>query len=219
MYLKNITGTLCKISFVLILGCITLQSNAQQFRYGAFVAPGVNWWIVEGDLYISSGSNLSFQVGGMLDLTLGESERFALQSGLNFTSAPGAFEQNPESLSFQGKAWDYSIKTVDLPILLRLRSDELGKTVLFAQYGLTLGFTIADNIQFRDGKNGGDAFDYEGMNTSLTMGAGIEYALNDNMDLMINAFFMNGTKNMLIDDANDDNMFPQQLGIRAGILF
>lgn len=57
------------------------------------------------------------------------------------------------------------------------------------------------------------------MNTSLTMGAGIEYALNDNMDLMINAFFMNGTKNMLIDDANDDNMFPQQLGIRAGILF
>jgi hypothetical protein len=32
-------------------------------------------------------------------------------------------------------------------------------------------------------------------------------------------FFQNGTKNMIITNANDDNMFPQQLGLRAGILF
>ena len=219
MYLQNNFAPLKKIVLILFFACIAYQSNAQQVRFGVNIAPAVNWWLVEGDLYITSGNNFAFQVGGMVDLTLGEKERFAIHSGLNFTSAPGSFEQNPNSLSFQGKAWDYKVKTLDLPILLRLRSDDLGKTVLFAQYGLTLGFTIADEITIRDGKGGGDSFGYESLNTSLTMGAGIEYELNDNMDLMINAFFQNGTKNMLISDANDDNMFPQQLGIRAGILF
>lgn len=205
-----------------LISCFVLFSytaSAQQFRYGANIAPSASWWIVEGDLYITSGNSIGFQVGGTIDLTLGESERFAIQSGLNFTSAPGKFEQNPESPSFAGKAWDYSVKTIDLPIFLRLRSDELGKTVLFAQYGLTLGFTMASEVKIRDGKNGGNEFDYESLNTSLTMGTGIEYALNDNMDLMLTVFFQNGTKNMLISNANDDNMFPQQLGLRAGILF
>lgn len=219
MFSRIITSSLLKISFVFIFALLTQHTFAQQFRYGASIAPSVNWWIVDGDLYISSGGKASFQVGGMIDYTIGEKERFALHTGLNFTSAPGSFEQNPESLSFQGKAWDYAIKTLDLPLMLRLRSDELGKTVLFAEYGLTLGFTIADKITIREGKGGGSGFDYEKVNTSLTMGAGIEYEINENMDLIINAFFQNGTKNMVIDDANDDNMYPQQLGLRVGLLF
>ena len=75
-----------------LISCFVLFSftaSAQQFRYGANIAPAASWWIVEGDLYITSGNSIGFQVGGTIDLTLGESERFAIQSGLNFTSTPG----------------------------------------------------------------------------------------------------------------------------------
>ncbi len=212
-----------KYSIATLFSLFLLSSlSAQNFRYGASVAPAASWWIVEGDNYISSGTSIGFQLGGMIDLTLGEQERFALHSGLNFTSAPGSYEQNPEVPSFQGKSWDFAVTTLDLPVLLRLRSNVMGKTVLFAQYGVTLGFTLTDKVTVNDGKGGGDDFDYEGSNTSLTMGAGLEYALNDDMGLMFTAFFQNGIKNMVINNLNPDNdsrYFPQQIGIRAGVLF
>lgn len=206
------------ICFILISTAL----SAQQFRYGAGIAPSLSWFIVEGDNYITSGNSLGLQLGGIADLTIGSNERFAIQSGLNFTMAPAGYEQNPEVPSFSGKSWDFGVTTLDLPILLRLRSDELGKTVLFAQYGVTLGFTLSGKVTVNDGKAGGDDFEYEGSNTSLTMGAGLEYNLSDDMGLMFNAFFQNGIKNMVINNLNPDNdsrYFPQQVGVRAAVLF
>lgn len=195
---------------------------AQNLRYGAAVAPCASWWIVEGDNYISSGTSIGFQLGGVIDLTLGEQERFALQSGLHFTSAPGSYEQNPEVASFQGKSWDFSVTTLDLPVLMRLRSNVMGHTVVFVQYGVTLGFTLSDKVTVNNGKAGGDDFIYAGSNTSLTMGTGMEYMLDDGKALVFSAFFQNGIKNMVINNLNPDNdsrYFPQQIGIRAGVLF
>lgn len=206
----------------IIFCSLAVAASAQQFRYGANVAPTVSFWLVEGDNYVPNGMKVGFQVGGTIDLTLGDAERFALQSGLNFTSAPGAFKDNPEGLASNGKAWDYSITTLDLPILLRLRSDELGKAVLFAQYGLTLGFTLTEKITVNDGKNGGSSFDYEGSNTSLSMGAGAEFGLDNDKTLVFTGFFQNGIKNMVVNTNNPENdsrYFPQQVGLRATMLF
>ena len=39
-----------------LISCFVLFSftaSAQQFRYGANIAPAASWWIVEGDLYIT----------------------------------------------------------------------------------------------------------------------------------------------------------------------
>ena len=206
----------------IIFCSLAIAASAQQFRYGANVAPTVSFWLVEGDNYVPDGTKIGFQLGGTIDLTLGNNERFALQSGLNFTSAPGAFKDNPEGLASNGKAWDYSITTLDLPILLRLRSDELGKTVLFAQYGLTMGFTLTEKITVNDGKNGGSSFDYEGSNRSLTMGAGAEVMMDNDMTLVFTGFFMNGTKSMVVNTSNPNNdsrYFPLQIGLRATVLF
>lgn len=201
---------------------VSISTYAQQFRLGGAIAPTGSFWLVEGDNYIPTGTRIGFQLGGIADLSLGENERFALQSGLNFTSAPGGFEDNPVGLNSNGKTWDFNVTTLDLPILLRLRSDELGKVVLFAQYGVTLGFTMSSKIIVNDDKQGGENFEYQGANTSLTMGAGLEYALSDDMSLLFNAFFQNGVKDMVINNLNQNNdsrYYPQQIGLRAGILF
>lgn len=208
--------------FTILFCTLSLALSAQQFRYGASLAPTVSWWLVEGDNYISSGSKIGFQLGGTLDLTLGSKERFALQTGLNFTSAPGAYEDNPVGLNSNGKSWDFSVTTIDLPLQLRLRSDQLGKVVLFAQYGATFGFTLSSKITVNDGKSGGDNFEYEGSNTSLTMGTGLEYAMSDDRSLVFTLFFMNGIKSMVVNTQNPDNdsrYYPQQVGLRGTFLF
>lgn len=201
---------------------LAISTQAQSFRFGASFAPSTTWWLVEGDNYTSTEKKLGLQFGGELDLVIGETGRFALSSGLRFTTAPGSFEQNPESQGYQGKAWDCKVSTLDLPIMLRLRSNEMGKSVLFAQYGVTMGFTLTSDIGIAGGKGGGDDFEYEGSNTSLTMGAGMEYLLSDDMTLMFTAFFQNGVKNMVLNTQNSDNdsrYFPQQVGVRATVLF
>lgn len=206
---------------IIVFVLIYTSNYAQEFRFGPALTPVSSWWIVEGDLYVTSGSSLGFQVGATIDQTLGSSERFALVTGLNFNHVKLGFEEvagGPDTVTSL-KGWTFNVNSLDLPLLLKLRSDELGNTVLFAQYGLTLGFKLTENIAVNDGKNGGEAFEYLGMNSSLTMGAGIEQSIANDKVLVIGAHFQNGIRNTLISNANDDNMFTQQLGIRAALLF
>ena len=204
--------------YILIFSFIAISANAQQFRYGAFLAPQISFWSVEGDLYANDGNNFGYQIGVMIDQTIGSKERFAISSGLNWNSAPGGFV----SASLQnntGKEWHWKVNTVDLPISVRLRSDQLNKTVLYAQYGVNIGFTIKSSATNEKGNDAGQGFEYEKVNPSLAMGFGIENELNNNMTLIIGAYFINGVKNMIIDDANDDNMYPQQIGLKGGVFF
>jgi len=208
-----------KIILLISISAVCLSCYAQQFRYGAHVSPAIGWWRIEGDLYQSVGTKFGVQAGAIIDLTLGSSERFALTSGLNWNMAPGGFEEaNPNTNNNAVKEWNFGVHSLDVPITVRLRSDQLNKSVLYVQYGITLGFTLASSITNEGGKQAGTGFDYESMNPSLTMGAGIEQSLSEDKALIIGIFFQNGIRNVVIDNANDDNMFPQQVGLKAGIL-
>ncbi|MBP9795950.1 MAG: outer membrane beta-barrel protein [Chitinophagales bacterium] len=204
--------------FVVLFTFISLAANAQQFRYGGFIAPQISFWSVEGDLYANNGNGFGYQIGVMADQTIGSKERFAISTGLTWNAAPGGFV----SASLQnntGKEWHWKVNTLDIPISIRLRSDQLKKTVLYAQYGVNIGITMSTSIKNEKGNDGSQGFEYEKINPSLAMGFGIENQINDKMTLLIGTYFINGVKNMIIDDANDDNMFPQQVGLKCGILF
>ncbi len=207
---KVLTIIICAASFAV---------NAQQFRIGASITPSIGFWDIEGDLYESSGTKFGVQAGLIVDQTLGSSERFALTSGLSWNLNPGGFQTANANGNTAFKAWNFNVMSIDLPITVRLRSDQLNKTVLFVQYGANFGFTLLKKVSLDGGQSGGGGFDYESVNPSLAMGAGIEYSISDEKALMINLYFLNGLKNMVIDNANDDNMFPQQLGLRVGMFF
>lgn len=205
--------------FFLLLTLTTISLNAQQFRYGVNIAPQASWWIVDGDLYIYNGTKVGLQAGFMIDQTLGEKERFALSTGLNYNFAPGGFETNPEGQNPDNpKEFNFKVMSLDLPLMVKLRSDQLNKTVLYAQYGLTLGFTLAKGLSGANGQTV-TGVDYEGMNMSLTMGVGGEVELASSKTLLIGTYFQNGIVNMLIDNAKDDDMYPQHVGLRVGMFF
>ncbi|MEZ5012790.1 MAG: outer membrane beta-barrel protein [Chitinophagales bacterium] len=208
-YIKIITACL----FFVIAGIHSAE--AQSFRYGPAIAPAIGFWKVDGDLYVANGARFGFQAGIMAEQTIGSAERFAFTTGLNWNTNPGGFET--VATGNQAKAWQFKVHSLDIPLTFRLRSDELGSNVLYAQYGMTLGFTVASKISRDGGKDGGEGFDYEGFNPSLTMAVGMEHILDNDKSLLFGLFFQNGIKNMVIDNANDDNMYPQQIGLRVGM--
>lgn len=172
---------------------------------------------MEGDLYANNGNGFGYQIGVMADQTIGSKERFAISTGLTWNAAPGGFV----SASLQnntGKEWHWKVNTLDIPISIRLRSDQLKKTVLYAQYGVNIGITMSTSIKMKRATMV-HRIRIRKINPSLAMGFGIENQINDKMTLLIGTYFINGVKNMIIDDANDDNMFPQQVGLKCGILF
>ena len=57
--------------FVVLFTFISLAANAQQFRYGGFIAPQISFWSVEGDLYANNGNGFGYQIGVMADQTIG----------------------------------------------------------------------------------------------------------------------------------------------------
>ncbi|HMU68481.1 MAG TPA: hypothetical protein PKC38_00665, partial [Chitinophagales bacterium] len=59
-------------------------------------------------------------------------------------------------------------------------------------------------------------------NTSLSMGAGAEFGLDNDKTLVFTGFFQNGIKSMVVNTNNPNNdsrYFPQQVGLRATMLF
>ena len=75
-----------------------------------------------------------------------------------------------------------------------------------------------EDTNFRD-KDNESGSQYQLLNVSLTLGAGLEYSMAENTSIMAGIFFQNGFANVIDDDIDDNSSTLKQFGIRLGVLF
>ena len=204
--------------------------SAQEFRFGLTASPVFDWVRVDGELYENVGTKVGFQYGILFDQTIGSVERYAFSTGvlINYanvgvTSTDTAFDITAE--------WTARSQYIEIPLSIRLRTNEINYFSYYGQFGLTPGFCIksrgdlfindvafVEDVNLRDTDNLTGA-QYQLFNVSLTLGAGTEYSIAENTSIMAGVFFQNGFANILDDDVDDNNTTLKQLGIRIGVLF
>lgn len=220
-----------KIILSTLFFCAILSAvQAQQFRFGLTASPVFDWVKVDGELYENTGTKAGFQYGLLFDQTIGSVERYAFSTGViinyvnvGITATDTVFDNTAE--------WVARSQYIEIPLSIRLRTNEINYFSYYGQFGITPGFCIksrgdllvndvplVEDVNLRESDNLTGA-QYQLFNMSLTLGIGTEYSIAENTNIMAGIFFQNGFANILDDDIDDNNAFLKQLGIRLGVLF
>ncbi len=225
--MKKIIGLLVAVLFGTAL---TQAQDNSDFRFGFKVEPNVSWFSPKDKNLEATGSSLRFSYGLNADIMF--TDNYAFGTGLTVASNGGEVtylsEYSNESGNFiVEKVRDYNNKYVEIPLTLKLRTNEIGYMTYWFQFGLGLGVNIDarvdEEIEFKyqqiTGANEDLIWskevslpakvtnDKEPINsevrtfrTSLIIGAGVEYSLSGSTAIIGGITFNNGFTNVLKKD-------------------
>ena len=217
-----------KIITLIVFGLIFLNLSAQsdgfendplannyqenrKFRIGLQFNPQVSWIKPNTSGFENEGSKVGFTYGLSTEFFL--TKNYLFSTGLFIANLGG-------ELSFQGLYVDnnqtyvpslvkqtYSINYFEIPLTLKLRTNEIGYMTYFGQFGLTSSIKFKSTSDFTypdinnqpkvEGKN--TASDIFFTNLYLTVGGGAEYNISGNTSLMVGLTYNNGFILNLLD--------------------
>jgi hypothetical protein len=216
--MKNIAW----LTFALVFA--TAEMHAQdynKYRFGFKVEPNMSWFGPKQNYLEASDNKLRFSFGLNADFHF--TENYAIGTGMNVFTTGGEltylklhFEDSKDHIVRTVR--DYSLKFVEIPLTLKLRTNEIGYITYWGQFGLGLGVKFDakvdesfsyEYVQEDQGwvesvgkedvttENVNISGDIQPIRTSLIIGAGIEYSFSGSTALMAGIVFNNGFTNVL----------------------
>lgn len=228
---------------------ITLPSSAQDggsdyktFRFGLAVQPNLSWMKVDSKEFESNGISGKFSYGLMAEYNF--AQNYSLASGIQILTTGGrvnyktpVYFQEDGKVEINGSNFllgkrTYGTQYLNIPIALKMRTNEIGYMAYFAQFGLDAGFKT--NARAKD--KGSDnvtvtnpapvpgntttkhnvSSDVNFFRMALNIGAGAEYNLSGNTSLIFGINYSNGFVNILKKNSAQlkvsDNNNPFGLG-------
>lgn len=228
-----------KIVLMMLLGLTVTIANAQdevpRVRFGITTSPALSW-LKGADKNVSGGKvRAGFEYGLLLDINLSKKHNnYAISTGITGLINGGnavydslIISQNP---LFIGNDVDarFKMQYVNVPVSLKLKTNEIGYITYFGQIGFVSGFRVgarvdSDDLGYENNKLAKDnetIFKAPLFALGLNVGAGIEYALNDRTALLLGVNFVNNfTNGIKITTEDKDKQAFKYLLLRAGILF
>ena len=192
---------------------------AQKFHFGLAVTPCMAWLHAGSDDLSGDGSKIGFNYGLVTEFAITDNYSFA--TGLTVDSKGGKLRSKNatvDSLNFHG---EYSIRYVDVPLTLKMKTNPIGYIRYYGQFGLAPGFLIGANGTYKYGStvlidNADIKSGINNFNVSLVIGLGIEYNLSGNTNLLVGVVYKNGFSDVL-DGSSKAN--ANTLGLNIGVLF
>jgi hypothetical protein len=212
---------------------MTAALSAQDFRkfhFGFKASPNMSWMKSDDSKNLESqGAAFRFSYGLVADIHF--TENYAFGTGFSIMTTGGKLNYYKD-LQEEGKLFiaelerNYTMKYVDIPLTLKMKTNEIGYLTYWGQFGLGLGVNINaksnDKYTFkreaeiinaegdlkedgwmvsqRLGMNEDDVNikrDAQILRTALVFGAGVEYSLSGSTRLLAGAMFSNGFSNAL----------------------
>lgn len=216
-----------KVLALLAIAVVTLPNlNAQDdqsVRFGIKLSPNVGWLRSDTKGLSSEGTKLGFTFGLMADFPLGISGNYAFASGLYLTNVGGGFttklafvenSSGPEIL--KAMQTDLSLRYVDIPLTIKMKTNEIGYIRYFGQLGFMPSFNIRSKADFEvpvttgtlangtpivqsfELKESEDFLDDTNLfRAALVIGGGMEYNFSGRTSLMVGVTYNNGFTNLL----------------------
>ena len=190
------------------------QDENRKVRFGLQLNPQISWLSPNTKNYTSKGSKLGLTYGLSTELFL--TKNYLFSTGFFISSLGGKVSyqgvfKDANDINFQSAVEQtYRIKYIEIPLTLKLRTNEIGYITYYGQFGLksaikfksTSDYTytdIKDSPKVEDVNTAGDIFF---VNMYLTVGAGIEYNISGNTSLMLGLTYNNGFVNQLDKGSN-----------------
>jgi hypothetical protein len=198
-----------KLVSIIMLVMITLSSQAQykKYTFGLKAAPHVGWMKPNLDTYEGNGTKVGFSWGFISEF--GFSENHCLSTGFNvlFNGGNLKFPTKVDSISTQGTMErSYSLKSIELPLTLKMRTNAIGNMKYYGQIGLGTSFLLnakkEDEYSYGSSSVSSAKAKYDEIffiRESLIVGLGCEYTLGAGTILGAGLALNNGFTNILTD--------------------
>ncbi len=203
-----------------------LSDDDRKIRFGLQFSPNVSWLKANTTGYESTGTKMGFSYGLSFEYFL--SKNYLFSTGLIFLQTGGTISYKgvasiyPDIYPADTKV-TYNLRYIEIPMMLKLRTNEIGYLTYFGQFGFKMGFNHKANAEFEyhyiDPDNvipenatqttANSTEDVNFLNLNLSIGGGIEYNISGNTSLMLGITYNNGFINQLDTkvsalDANGD---------------
>lgn len=184
------------------------------FQLGFHFSPNIGWFNPDSEGLENESAKIGYGFGLIADFNI--SENYAFTTGLNLLSTRGEinFQDNKEvnSTPTPGRTTSsMKINYVQIPVGLKLKTNQIGYMTYFANFGFGLGvnydatadeeFTYPGNQSTLTNEEIDYADEIALLRASLMVGIGAEYNLSGNTSLVMGLSFDNGFTNVLTEDA------------------
>jgi hypothetical protein len=206
--------------------------DVSRVRFGAFIAPNISWMKPttstddEKQYNVKSdGSKLGFTYGIMADYFF--APNYGIVSGVQISSTGGhiiatAVDPSKSANKVIKADFNYSLQYIEVPLNLKLRTDDMGGFKFFGQVGLTAGINIAKKADYTVDYYAADSSMQTKSDTKakitgafgaiapvmfqMNIGAGVEMPLAPKLRFYAGLFFNNG----FAPDATHPDDFDQK---------
>lgn len=212
------------------------QGGEPAVRVGITASPAISWF-KGADKNVNSGKiRMGLEYGLLLDINLSKkSQNYMLETGITGVLMGGNAVYDTLLVPVGGFTTyrngvdaRFKMQYVNIPISLKLKTNEIGYITYFGQLGFVPGFKVGGRVD-------SDALGYENekldkenetifkaplFSLGLNVGGGIEYALNDRTALVVGLNFVNNfTNGIKVKTEDKDKQAFKYLLLRLGILF
>jgi hypothetical protein len=222
--MKNLR--LIAIYFLLVTFFVKAQDGGNSyktFRFGLAVQPNLSWMKVDSKEFESNGISAKFSYGLLAEYAF--AQNYSLASGIQILTTGGrvnykipVYYQEDGKVEINGSNFllgkrTYGTQYLNIPVSLKMRTNEIGYMTYYAQFGVDAGFktnakakdTGSDNVPVKP------VPDIPGSTTTkhdinrdvnffrlaLNIGGGAEYNLSGNTSLIFGINYSNGFVNVL----------------------
>lgn len=223
-----------KLSCLVILACISFFVHAQdphKLRIGFQFTPEVTWLKSKSINLENRRSMIGFNFGPVFDYNFGSN--YAITTGVIISRSRGSlfyedstkFNSRPDYLYSSALTVDYNLQYIELPIAIRLKTNEIGYMTYFGVFGVVPAINISASGEFDEPAKEShipESFskDVSLPNLSMLISAGAAYSISTNTSAFFSVNFYNG----LIDVTDNPKNYKtkavlNRLGLTAGIMF
>jgi opacity protein-like surface antigen len=216
--------TLLVISFLLVFQA----GFSQKVKLGMQASPQLSWIKSSDSHIVNAASRLGIKYGLEADIFLFGVNRYSLNTGLFVSNNSFKAQYATElPLVFDKTTLDnpvlitYKLNYLEIPLNLKLRSDQFYRMTYYGQFGLSTMVNIGATATSTDSKlNGTNVSEAIGLfNLGLLVGAGAEYDIGGNTALHFGIQYTNGFVDISTIKGLDETTNLNSLRLTLGIMF
>ncbi len=169
-----------------------------KFRFGLHFSPNLGWTNPSNQGMTKNGNRFGFAYGLMAEFGL--SPRYAIFTGVNVIKINTSTNYNFPTAA---GSFDINQQYVEIPLALKLKTNEIGYFTYFGKFGLSNAYNIKSRREDLDVDRSFDS-ETQPLRFALLVGLGLEYSLSGSTRLVTGIDFNNGFSGMYTKKAGSD---------------
>lgn len=215
-----------QLSFVFLVSLTLFTSlklqgqEDRKVRLGLALNPNLGWLKPDNSGYSNEGIRAGFQYGLVADFRLFGDPNYSFSTGFTIAHLGGKLAYN-DAVTNPATALEipattkatYKLNYIDVPLAIKLRSNEIGYMHFYGLFGTEVGFRINANADLETTSALGKVSlndesivdDIALFRADLVIGGGVEYTISGDTRLVAGIIYHNGLTNVLKGDALLEN--------------